>query len=305
MVGAEMSQQTSPQANRRARELCRDLIEFYRREMQPAHAAECVEMAIRHGLWREPAQRPIDYQPGLLARPVHDASLFPVCRFLEAEFATMRKDLVILEDQACGGFFPVEEPLLNSGNWEEAIFYEGGRRYDRAADHFPHIASVVDQLPEEVRQCGVVMLSRLAPGTHIVPHCGFTNRRLRIHLGLLTPADALMRVSDQFVEWQQGKCVVFDDSFEHEVWHFGASQRIVLLLDIPHPDAIETVFDGHTRQLGADAESFLRERGLYRIDRAGKDGRLSVEFDDYHARLVRRLMDEMKVESVVLGDRKD
>lgn len=305
MTGAEMSQQTSAPSSRRARELYRDLIDFYRRETQPSRAAECVEMAIRHGLWHDPAQRPIDYQPGLLARPVHDASLFPVCSFLEAGFATIRKDLAVLQDQGCAGFFPVEEPLLNSGNWEEAIFYEGGRRYDRAAEHFPNIASVVDQLPEDVRQCGVVMLSRLAPGTHIVPHCGFTNRRLRIHLGLLTPPDALMRVSDQFVEWQQGKCVVFDDSFEHEVWHFGASQRIVLLLDIPHPDASEAVFDGHTRQLAAGAESFMRERGLYRIDRADKDGRLAVEFDDYHARLVRRLMDEMKVESVVLDSRKD
>jgi len=29
---------------------------------------------------------------------------------------------------------------------------------------------------------------------------------------------------------------VFDDSFEHEVWHRGASRRVVLLLNIWHPD---------------------------------------------------------------------
>ena len=35
---------------------------------------------------------------------------------------------------------------------------------------------------------------------------------------------------------QEGKCLVFDDSFEHEVWHRGASRRVVLLLNIWHPD---------------------------------------------------------------------
>jgi aspartyl/asparaginyl beta-hydroxylase (cupin superfamily) len=34
---------------------------------------------------------------------------------------------------------------------------------------------------------------------------------------------------------QEGKCVVFDDSFEHEVWHRGDERRVVLLLNIWHP----------------------------------------------------------------------
>ena len=36
--------------------------------------------------------------------------------------------------------------------------------------------------------------------------------------------------------WTEGKFIVFDDSFEHEVWHEGESFRLVLIVDIWHPE---------------------------------------------------------------------
>ena len=35
--------------------------------------------------------------------------------------------------------------------------------------------------------------------------------------------------------WKQGECLVFDDSFEHEVFHDGNADRIVLICDCWHP----------------------------------------------------------------------
>ena len=34
-----------------------------------------------------------------------------------------------------------------------------------------------------------------------------------------------------------GGLIVFDDSYEHEVWHRGTEDRFVLLVVLPHPDA--------------------------------------------------------------------
>ena len=70
-----------------------------------------------------------------------------------------------------------------------------------------------------VLAAGVVMLSWLHPQSHIVPHCGHTNARLRIHLGVRTPPGASIRVHDRVLTWKEGECLVFDDSFEHEVKH--------------------------------------------------------------------------------------
>jgi aspartyl/asparaginyl beta-hydroxylase (cupin superfamily) len=41
------------------------------------------------------------------------------------------------------------------------------------------------------------------------------------------------------VSWQEGKCLVFDDSFEHEVWNKSDSERVVLLIQFWHPDLTE------------------------------------------------------------------
>ena len=73
------------------------------------------------------------------------------------------------------------------------------------------------------------------PGTHIAAHCGPSNYRLRLHLGLSVPRGCRIRVGDEVREWRAGECLIFDDSFEHEVWHDGSGDRIVLIVDAWHP----------------------------------------------------------------------
>ena len=77
--------------------------------------------------------------------------------------------------------------------------------------------------------------SRLTPGSHISKHCGPSNLRLRCHLGLQVPDGCRIRVGDEIRAWKQGECLVFDDSFEHEVFHDGNADRIVLICDCWHP----------------------------------------------------------------------
>ena len=52
-----------------------------------------------------------------------------------------------------------------------------------------------------------------------------------------------MRVGDETREWVDGQCLLFDDSFDHEVWHNGETDRIVLLIDLWHHDL--TPFERH------------------------------------------------------------
>ena len=86
----------------------------------------------------------------------------------------------------------------------------------------------------------------LKSGTHIVPHVGPTNLKLRAHLGLKIPKtevknNSYIRVADQILYWEEGKMIIFDDSFEHEVWHFNENDefRIILYMDFWHPDLSE------------------------------------------------------------------
>lgn len=295
---------TDPKAHdtRTIRERCRELIDYCNGAELTDLARDCIDVAIRHGLWNDPAQRPIDFDPRLSPQPVYEAEQFPVCRYLELHCRIIQAELVARESGSEAAFLPVEEPLVSAGGWDEVVFYEGGIRYETAARAFPATAAVVDELPQDVRQCGVIMLSRLRPGTHIMPHCGLTNRRLRVHLGLRIPQDAVLRIADRFLQWEEGKCLIFDDSFEHEIWQFGQFSRVVLLVDTPHPAAAGTMVHPGCTELEQRIATLLKQRGLRRMAREAETGRLTLEPDDSNARLIRRIMAELNAASVGLDE---
>ena len=80
----------------------------------------------------------------------------------------------------------------------------------------------------------------MLPGTHVHSHTGPTNCRLRSHLGLAIPKTGVkMRILNKFITWEEGKVMIFDDSFEHEVWHEGDKPRLILIVDVFHPQLTE------------------------------------------------------------------
>jgi hypothetical protein len=105
-------------------------------------------------------------------------------------------------------------------------------------------------------QCGsdtIITILRLRPGTHILPHCGTTNRRLIMHFALRGAEGVNFRVGDDgdsldpslfgprggwvnSYNGGDGSSIVFDDSFEHEVKHNGKADRFILLVVLKHPD---------------------------------------------------------------------
>ena len=64
-----------------------------------------------------------------------------------------------------------------------------------------------------------VQLSVLTGATHLAPHYGPFNAKLRGHLPLVVPADPapVLLVAGQNVTWTEGRTIVFDDTYEHEV----------------------------------------------------------------------------------------
>jgi hypothetical protein len=39
--------------------------------------------------------------------------------------------------------------------------------------------------------------------------------------------------------WAEGKVMLFDDSYEHEVFHMGDGARVVLIVDVWHPQIVD------------------------------------------------------------------
>ncbi len=108
----------------------------------------------------------------------------------------------------------------------------------------PLTLRVLDAIPEIAemarRGVGECTFSALGGGAHIKPHCGSTNARLTCHLPLLVPpGDACtIRVGGETRTYREGELMVFDDSWEHELWQAAPPDqtRVVLLIRFWHPD---------------------------------------------------------------------
>lgn len=115
-----------------------------------------------------------------------------------------------------------------------------GRRIASNCAKAPFTCQLISEFPA-ARDCrrGQAKFSVMHAGTHVWPHCGPTNCRLRSHLGLIVPQGTYIRVAEETRTWEEGKLFIFDDSFEHEVWHNGTTTRLVLIVDAWHPELTE------------------------------------------------------------------
>jgi hypothetical protein len=83
---------------------------------------------------------------------------------------------------------------------------------------------------------GSVAFMRLAPGTTVPVQHGPTNLRIRCHFGLDVPGSAELIVNGITKPWREGRCLMFDDSFPHELLNAGERECALLVVDLWHPD---------------------------------------------------------------------
>jgi aspartate beta-hydroxylase len=171
--------------------------------------------------------------PDLDSQPWYDPASFPVARYLRAHYPEIRDEVLALESAR---FHPESERIGRSGEWDVAFLYERGRRHDAVCDACPVTTRGVEGHNAMRTLAGLIYVSRMRGGTHIAPHEGPTNLRLRCHLGITVPAgDCAIRVGHETRRWVEGDCLVFDDHFEHEAWNHTGADRVVLIVDIWHP----------------------------------------------------------------------
>jgi aspartate beta-hydroxylase len=128
--------------------------------------------------------------------------------------------------------------------WEAFFFYRHGHRFDANHALCPRTSEVLEaiDLCRIEEQAPEICFSVLKPGSHIMPHYGVSNVRLVMHLPLLVPSDCALNLIDVGEHhWQEGKLLMFDDTFQHEAWNRSGETRIVLLMDCwnPHLTGVE------------------------------------------------------------------
>ncbi len=162
------------------------------------------------------------------------SSDFPFVSLLESHWEVIRDELLQLAPQ---DYLAWPEKHLYGKGWDVFGLYAFGLKVAKNCQLCPETTALVEQIPGLV----TAGFSSLQPGTHIAPHTGYEDRVYRCHLGLLGCTEECgLRVGDETRHWQAGRCLVFDDTTEHEAWNRGQQTRIVLLLDFK-PDATESI----------------------------------------------------------------
>ena len=80
----------------------------------------------------------------------------------------------------------------------EHLFVPLGRKIAANCEKAPFTCQLISEFPA-ARDCrrGQVKFSVMHAGTHVWPHCGPTNCRLRSHLGLIVPQGTYIRVAEE------------------------------------------------------------------------------------------------------------
>jgi len=188
------------------------------------------------------------YFPYLANRQFFERDEFDWVPELEAETLAIKAELTALLAEGAD-FQPYVEDdadrprrefhgLHGDASWTALYLWRDGKPVPENASRCPRTMAALDKVPMTHigTKTPAVLFSKLTPGAHIPPHRGMLNCRLIGHLPLIVPDGCWLRVGNETRRWEEGKLLIFDDSFEHEAKNDSDQTRIVLLFDVWRPE---------------------------------------------------------------------
>lgn len=173
--------------------------------------------------------------------PVFDNSSFSWPALLEANWPAIRKELdeVMRYSEALPNIQDIQQEqnvITTDNKWKTFFLYGFGTRSEQNCAKCPETAKVLEQIPGLL----TAFFSILHPKKHIPAHNGLFKGIIRTHLALIIPnnnqnGECRMQINGKDYYWKEGKVLVFDDTYLHEVWNDSDSIRVVLLIDTIRP----------------------------------------------------------------------
>jgi len=97
----------------------------------------------------------------------------------------------------------------------------------------PETTRILESLPTNHAH---VCFSAFPPGGGLPPHVAHTNVNLVCHLGVMNCEGATLYSGSEERTFEEGKCIILDDSFVHSIVHNGPAIRYSLMITFWHPD---------------------------------------------------------------------
>lgn len=186
--------------------------------------------------WIERRVAEVSVHPDL---PVYDPAWFPWIAEIESEWRLIRAELdrvMMFRDQIPSFHALLKEvrAITTDDQWKTYFLAGIGMDCRENARRCPETMRLLKKVPG----MRTAFFSILSPHKHIPAHRGAFNGILRFHLGLIVPEPrdkVRIRIANDMLHWSEGKSLVFDDSFNHEVWNDTEGHRVVLFVDFARP----------------------------------------------------------------------
>jgi ornithine lipid ester-linked acyl 2-hydroxylase len=170
--------------------------------------------------------------------PLPDRASFGWLALLEGATPSIRRELdaILAHRDLLPDFHeisPEQRSITSDDRWKTFFLYGFGKRSDANCARCPVTAAILASIPGIT----TAFFSILAPGKHVPRHRGVYKGLLRAHLGVKVPHPdrCRMEIEGNTVRWREGEAIVFDDTFQHEVWNDSDEDRVVLLVDVLRP----------------------------------------------------------------------
>lgn len=171
--------------------------------------------------------------------PVYDKATFPWAAEVEREWERIRAELeqIMERREELPSFHEIVtgiKSISQDKNWKTFMLVGYGRESEENCRRCPETTRVLRKIPG----MKTAFFSILSPGKHIPSHKGPYNGVLRYHLGLIIPEPkekCRIRVHNEIRHWSEGDSLIFDDTYNHEVWNDTSGHRVVLFVDFVRP----------------------------------------------------------------------
>ncbi|MGC9502266.1 aspartyl/asparaginyl beta-hydroxylase domain-containing protein [Baaleninema sp.] len=171
-------------------------------------------------------------------RPFFDCDTFPWIENLEANWTTIREELdrVLTRVDRIPNFQDLSEDqasLTQDNRWKTYFFYAFGLKAEKNCENCPQTTQLLQSIPGMT----TAFFSILLPHKQIPEHRGLYKGVLRYHLALKVPDvdNCGIRVGEEVRQWEEGKSLLFDDTFPHAAWNDTDEIRVVLFVDVIRP----------------------------------------------------------------------
>ena len=167
----------------------------------------------------------------------YDGRVFPWVAELESNWTMIRGELaqLMLRRDALVSHSERSSPTIGQDRgWTTFVLSSYYRRNERNIEQCPETWRLVQGVPGLVS----VMFSVLEPGARLPAHHGPYNGLLRLHLGLIVPEPreaVAIKIDGAVHHWEEGRALIFDDTFEHEARNESGHTRVVLFVDFERP----------------------------------------------------------------------